>query len=321
MKSRALRSKNLITFFLPALIFPLSILPQTPSLVVQTPSVVRLWPAEAPGTEKSGLIEHVVERSADPAIRNRSIDQITEPVMEIFVPEKHSGIGILICPGGGYSYLAYDKEGVDIAQWLNSIGVTAFLLKYRLPGEDHIQTSEVPLQDAQRAMRIIRTYAVHWDIDSNKIGIMGFSAGGHLAATLGTSFNRESYIPEDLIDKASARPDFMVLLYPVTSMDSSITHAGSKANLIGNSPAPSEILKYSCEKQVTAATPEAFIALAADDTGVNPKNSLFFFDALRKAGVSAEIHIFERGGHGFGIRGAEGPVSAWTDLCEAWLYR
>ncbi len=276
---------------------------------------VLLWP----GSENIILDETITERSNDPAVSDRIIKGIISPSLQVFLPENPTGTAVLICPGGGYGYLAYDKEGVDIARWLNASGVTAFILKYRLPGEGHKNGRDVPLQDAQRAMRMIRSGARQWNIEPQKIGVMGFSAGGHLASMLGTCFDREVYPPQDSVDTISARPDFMVLLYPVISMDSAITHSGSRENLLGRSPNADVIKNYSGDLQVTSSTPPTFIALASDDTAVIPENSLCFYRALLASGVPAELHAFQQGGHGFCIRNARGPVSRWTGLCEHWL--
>jgi acetyl esterase/lipase len=239
--------------------------------------------------------------------------------LEIYLPEHPNGSAILICPGGAYSYLSYDKEGVDIARWLNSLGYTACILKYRLPAEGHAFRNDVPLMDAQRAIRLIRSNAIEWGLSSANIGVIGFSAGGHLASSLGTLYNRKVHEHMDQTDQISARPDFLILVYPVISMTDSITHAGSKNNLLGDSPADSLVYIFSTNLQVTSETPSTFIVHASDDGTVEPENSLLFYRAILQANVPAEMHIFEKGGHGFGIRQAEGPVGNWTKLCEEWL--
>jgi len=280
---------------------------------------ILLWPGEAPGSENVKISETVTHRSNDPAVSDRIIQGITTPSLQVFIPEKINGTAVLICPGGGYGYLSYDKEGVDIARWLNASRITAFILKYRLPCEGHENSSDVPLQDAQRAIRTIRSGASDWNIDPDKIGVMGFSAGGHLASMLGTCFNRNVYSPQDADDNISARPDFMILLYPVISMDSAITHSGSQNNLLGLSPGAEIITYYSSDLQVNSSTPSTFIALASDDASVIPENSLRFYRALLEAGVPIELHIFQQGGHGFCIRNAKGSVSQWTFLCVKWM--
>lgn len=280
---------------------------------------IALWPGIPPGSENLKLEEVIVERSDDSLIQNRLIKNIGKPSIVPYVPEKQNGSAILICPGGAYLYQAYDKEGVDIAQWFNSIGITAFILKYRLPAEGYSDGTNVPLMDAQRALRVIRSNADHWGIDTAKIGVIGFSAGGHLASSLGTLYQKNVYEGLDQADQQSARPDFMILMYPVISMMDSITHAGSKKNLLGESPDEDIVLQFSTDLQVNNATPPTFIVHASDDKAVIPENSLLFYRALLNANVPAELHMFEKGGHGFGIRQATGPVSKWTLLCEHWL--
>ncbi len=279
-----------------------------------------LWPEKAPGSENISIEETIINRSNDSTTFDRIIKNIANPSMMVLFPnEPSAGKAVLICPGGGYEYVSYDKEGVDIACWFNSLGYIAFILKYRLPAEGHKNGRNVPLQDAQRAIRIIRAHAEEWNIDKNNIGVIGFSAGGHLASTLGTCYDKCVYTPCDYVDSTSARPDFMILLYPVISMDSAITHTGSRDKLLGTSNNESTLKNYSTDLLVTASTPPAFIVHAKDDDCVVMENSQRFYRAMLKAGIPAEIHIFEQGGHGFGIRDAKGPVSQWTSLCERWL--
>ncbi|MBL7215566.1 MAG: alpha/beta hydrolase [Phycisphaerae bacterium] len=227
--------------------------------------------------------------------------------------------GIVICPGGGYAGLAMDHEGVQIAEWFNSIGVSAYVLKYRLPSDGY--RHPVPLMDAQRAIRLVRHNAEKWNINPAKIGIIGFSAGGHLASSVGTHFEKPVAVPEaaDEIGEISCRPDFMVLIYPVISMQDEITHKGSKDNLLGVNAEPAMVELLSNEKQVTPQTPPTFLVHASDDTAVVPENSVRFYQALLKANVPAELHMYLKGGHGFGIRPSAGPASQWTELCEKWM--
>lgn len=280
---------------------------------------VLLWPGIPPGSENVNLEDVVQERSTDTLIKNRKINNIGAPSIAAYLPNVPNGSVVLICPGGGYTNLSYDLEGVEIAQWLNSKGFTAFILKYRLPAEGHINGSNVPLMDAQRAMRLIRSNAKEWQIDSAKIGVIGFSAGGHLASSLGTLYDKKVYDQIEKTDQISARPDFMILIYPVISMEDSLTHKGSKKRLLGKSPDKSAVRNYSTNLQITPNTPPTFIVHANDDKTVVPENSLLFYNALNASGVSAELHIFQQGGHGFGIRKAKGPLSNWTMLCEKWL--
>jgi len=244
------------------------------------------------------------------------------PTLTPYLPEikKAKNPAVIICPGGGYSEVMVDHEGKQIAQRLNEIGITAFVLKYRLPANGY--RHPVPLMDAQRAIKLVRFNADKWNIDPNKIGIVGFSAGGHLASTAGTHFENQIKADDyifDEIDKLSCRPDFMILIYPVISMQDSITHHDSKQWLLGKDPNSAIVQLLSNETQVTPQTPPAFIVHCDDDDCVLPENSIYFYNALRKAHVPAEIHIFSKGGHGFGIRPQAGPAAQWPVLCESWM--
>ncbi|TCN25095.1 alpha/beta hydrolase [Mesobacillus foraminis] len=282
---------------------------------------ILLWDGAAPGSENVELTQQIIERSKDPKVLDRAIVGISKPSIIPFFPAKGkaNGTAVLIMPGGGYERVVFDKEGYDIAQWLNSKGVTAFVLKYRLPAEGHDQGHLAPLQDAQRAMRLIRENASEWGINADSLGVLGLSAGGHLASTLGTKYDEEVYKATSKTDQQSARPDFMILNYPVISMDEEITHAGSRKNLLGAQPSDEMAKLFSSELNVDQDTPPAFIVHANDDTGVPSKNSVLFYQALNEANVEAEMHIFRKGGHGFGIRLAEGPISLWTELAEEWM--
>jgi acetyl esterase/lipase len=221
---------------------------------------------------------------------------------------------VIICPGGGYSALCITYEGEEIAQKLNKLGVAAFVLKYRLPNKRTcINPSIAPLQDAQRAIQLIRENAVNWGIDPDKIGIMGFSAGGHLASTAGTHFNK-ILIPNS--KSTSVRPDFMVLVYPVISMEPGLTHAGSRENLLGDTASKDQLDLFSNEKQVTAQTPPTFLVHAGDDDLVPVENSLRFYEALKAHNVSVDMHIFSVGKHGFPLEPAK---SAWFDYFIKWM--
>ena len=283
------------------------------------PKETNIWPGSAPGSETVHLELNIDERSKEPGIHDRVISQVQTPKLEVFTPEHPNGTAIIICPGGGYKYLAYDHEGPVIAKRLNEDGVTAFVLTYRLPTEGHNNGHFVPLQDAQRAMRLIRSHAEEWGLDPNKLGIMGFSAGGHLASSLGTLYDEKIYDAIDEIDEASARPDFMVLIYPVISMEDGVTHSGSKERLLGKEPPYSLVRQHSSELRVDENTPPTFIALASDDPAVPPENSIRFFQSLLRAGVPAELHSFEKGGHGFGIRRTQGTNTQWPLLLSHWM--
>ena len=243
------------------------------------------------------------------------------PTITVYSPPEAGNIGttILILPGGGYGGLAIDKEGHDIARYLNTIGVTGVVLKYRLPRpEGFVFKHDVPLRDAVRAMRLIRHRAGEWGVDPGRVGVMGFSAGGHLAATVATQYERATEEPANPVDQHSARPDFQVLVYPVTSFRDSVGHGGSRKNLIGEAPAAELIDLYSNELQVTADTPPAFLVHTSDDR-VKVENSLVYYAALRAAGVPAELHIYEEGGHGYGIRPTGKPVATWHHRMRDWM--
>ena len=233
------------------------------------------------------------------------IENVQNPSIEIYLPSKsiRTGKAVVIFPGGSYRFLAYDWEGTDFAKALNARGIAAFVLKYRLPtSESIIDPKWAPLQDAQRAIRLVRFHAKKWSIDPTKVGIMGFSAGGHLASTLGTHYNRETLVRfKDTIDRLSARPDFMALIYPVITFDKKHYHGGSKNNLIGKNSSTDLVNEFSNNLHVNSNTPPSFLVHSADDKVVPIANSLLFYSALIKNGVSAEMHLYPRGGTWFCI--------------------
>jgi len=239
-------------------------------------------------------------------LRKDFMVKISEPRMYVYpAPAKNnSGTAVLICPGGGYTGVSVIKEGEEIAQWFNKLGVNAFVLYYRMPNGHH----EIPLKDAQTAMEIIHKRAKDWQIDKSKIGIMGFSAGGHLAATAGTRLSAKNN-----------RPDFMILAYPVITMDSVVTHRGSRQNLIGKKPEEVLVKLYSNELQVTAKTPPTFLFHAEDDKAVPVQNSLLFVDALKANKVPVEIYTFPEGGHGIGMRPTNPEADKWPVMLENWM--
>jgi acetyl esterase/lipase len=253
-------------------------------------------------------------------IRNERIYQVGTPGFYAFFPsnQENRGAAVVICPGGGYERLAYVIAGTQMAKWFNTLGVSAFVLNYRLPNSpDLVQREIAPLQDAERVMRIIRANAEKWGIKADKIGIFGTSAGGHLAANLGITTEDFAKIGDDL-DKFSFSPNFMILVSPVITM-SDYTHAGSKKNLLGENPSKELIEKYSLEKQVSSSSPPVFLVHAADDKSVSPRNSLMFYTALLDKNVSASLHIFPNGGHAIALRNNPGSTEEWTRLCEMWL--
>lgn len=279
-----------------------------------------LWPGTAPGSEGVKLVEQIVDSSNDPKDPLRSITAVSTPTIRAFIPEKPNGTSAIIIVGGGYMTLVIDKEGTDIAKWLNTLGITAFVVKNRLPAEGHKDGKNVPLQDVQRALRLIRSNANEWKLNPQKIGLFGFSAGGHLASTLGTNYNKNVYTAVDTTDKVSARPDFMVLAYG--------PHSGSSRQHLINpqqpliEPAVKQAIydEYPTSYQVTPDTAPTFLVTANNDDKVDARNSTRFYDALKAAGVPAELHIFQDGKHGFAIRNSKGyPIAIWTLLCENWL--
>jgi acetyl esterase/lipase len=246
------------------------------------------------------------------------VSKVLLPTLTIFLPpkEKATGIAVIICPGGGYTNLAMGYEGTEVAQRFNESGIAAFVLKYRIPNDKTMVRKEIgPLQDAQRAIMVLRTRAKEWGIDPKRIGIMGFSAGGHLAATAGTHFGIEE-IPNPA--HVSLRPDFMVLVYPVISFRGALAHTGSEHNLLGENPSPEKINAFSNEMQVTDQTPPAFLVHAKDDDAVPYQNSTVFADSLSKHHIPAEILLYEKGGHGFGMTNTT-DARLWMDRCIDWI--
>ncbi|MEN2488621.1 alpha/beta hydrolase [Flavobacterium sp. B11] len=276
--------------------------------------VIPLWDKIPDEVKASNYKEKEVLKNG----KMESTSQVSVPTLSIFIPKeaKPNQTAVVICPGGGYTHLAFDKEGTKVAEWFNSLGIAAFVLKYRMPSDLTMKNKNVgPLQDAQEAIRYVRQNASKWNIDPNKIGILGFSAGGHLASTASTHYDDKVY---ESAYKVSARPDFSLLIYPVISMENEITHKGSQTNLLGNNPSKELIDSFSNEKKVTSTTPPTFLIHATDDTVVIPENSINYYLALKKNGVSAELHIYEKGGHGFGL-GVGDTSKFWTRDCAEWL--
>ncbi len=262
------------------------------------PQTRYLWPDGAPQAQGEG--------DAD------------KPLLFVYLPaaDKATGAGVIVCPGGGYGGHAMDHEGVQIARFYNSIGVAAFVLRYRLSPYRH----PVPLMDAQRAIRLVRHDAKKYGVDPRRIGIMGFSAGGHLASTAGTHFDSGDANAKDSIDRESCRPDFLVLCYPVISFTESFQHGGSRRNLLGDKADDAKLTHYlSSEKQVTKDTPPTFLFHTNEDTGVPPENSVLLYLALRKAGVPAEMHIYAKGPHGVGLMPGDPVLSSWSKRLADWL--
>ncbi len=244
------------------------------------------------------------------------VSKITRPTLTIFpaLPETANGSAVIIFPGGGYWINAVSHEGLDVARRLNEHGITAFVVKYRIPNDQAMKDRKHgPLQDAQQAIAWVRANAATWNVDPARIGIMGFSAGGHLASSAGTHFDRP-VVPQTV----SVRPDFMILIYPVISFQPEVGHMGSRDQLIGKNPDPKDVVYFSNEQQVTKQTPPTFLVHAADDETVRVENTTRFFSQLRKHGVPAEMHIYQKGGHGFGMNNRL-STDDWMSICLNWL--
>ncbi|WP_220463989.1 alpha/beta hydrolase [Adhaeribacter radiodurans] len=273
---------------------------------------IPLWPKNKMPNSK-GL-------SLKDSITNERIYQVGTPGMYAYFPsdQENKRTAVVICPGGGYARLAYVISGLQLAKWFNTIGISAFVLNYRLPNSPDLKERQIgPLQDAQRAVRLIRANAAKWGINQEKIGIMGSSAGGHLATTLGT-YPEDVAAINDTYNKVSFRPNFMILISPVISLGT-YAHTGSRDNLLGDKPAKKLVERFSTELQVTAATPPTFLVHATNDNAVSPLNSVLFYQALLNHKIPASLHIFPQGGHAIALRNNPGSTQLWTNLCEEWL--
>ena len=269
---------------------------------------IDLWPEGVPGLRADATPEK---------IENARASNVHHPYMEVFPAPADQAVGtaVIICPGGAYLRLSIENEGSLIAQRLNKVGVTAFVLHYRMVEYGH----PAPMRDVLRAIRLVRSRAAEFGLKSDRIGVVGSSAGGHLAATAATLFNDPEGQTGAALDATSARPDFAVLLYPVITMKEPLTHAGSRRALLGATPAPELVERMSLETRVTKETPRTFLIAAEDDTTVPVENSLMFYQSLRNAKVAAEMHLWPKGGHGFGMRQDIGAAATWSDRCEDWM--
>ena len=265
-------------------------------LSAQNTMELPLWPAGAPNS--NGL------SGAEERLDGGRVSHVSTPSVTVYKAEKPNGMAIIMCPGGGYALLAMNHEGHDMAPWLNAQGITYIVLKYRMPNGHY----EVPLSDAEQAIRLVRQHAKEWNIRPDRIGIMGASAGGHLAASLATLYSSEE-----------TRPDFQILLYPVISMQTGVTHGGSRQNLLGKEPSLELTEKFTLEKQVNERTPQAFLVLSVDDRSVPPANGIHYFEALLQHQVPATLHVYPTGGHGWGFRDAFPYKRQWTGELEKWL--
>jgi acetyl esterase/lipase len=280
---------------------------------LQSQSVIPLYKDSIPNSRPSNDEEKTEYQNGITII-----SKISRPTLTIFLPAKETanGTAVVICPGGGYWVNAASHEGTDVAKEFAAMGVAAFVLKYRIPDDATMINREIgPLQDAQQALKLVRDHATEWNVNPGRVGIMGFSAGGHLASTAGTHFNNV-VIPN--VEKTSLRPDFMILIYPVISFNNIIGHRGSAEQLIGKTPTPEKITAYSNELQVTDQTPPAFLVHASDDDAVNPQNSILFYQALIQHKIPAELHIYQSGGHGFGMI-QKNKKELWMERCRNWM--
>jgi acetyl esterase/lipase len=277
-----------------ALLLVASIIAVGSQLAAAEPLVVQLWPGAVPG-EQGGVGEETITGNRG----SRQVTNVSRPALSVFqtAKEQNTGAAVIIAPGGGYRFLSWDHEGEDVATWLNKIGVTAIVLKYRVPQRS--EHPKYPLQDAQRAISLVRSKAKEWDLDEKKIGLLGFSAGGHLTGVAATSFDKRAYEPIDEADKSTCRPDFAVMIYA-----GGILQRGS-----------GELIS---DIRVTKDTPPTFLAHCSDDRG-SAEQSAQMYIALKRAGVPAELHIYATGGHGFGMRQSKNPVSQWPTRCEEWM--
>lgn len=280
--------------------------------IAHAQTIIKLYPGQVPNSmagpdEEKTLTDGIVR-----------IAHITRPTLTVYLPpkDKATGAAVVICPGGGYGINAYKHEGTDVAAALNKVGVACFVLKYRLPSDKAMKDKSIaPLQDAQQAMLVVRSRAAEWGLDPRRIGIAGFSAGGHLASTAATHYQKS------LIDNpgnVSLRPDFVILGYPVISFSDSIGHIGSRTNLLGAAPSADAIRLYSNELQVTGDTPQTFLMHAGDDDVVKVANSIHFYEALQRNNVPAELFIYPKGGHGFGLINPTSP-DRWLERCTDWM--
>jgi acetyl esterase/lipase len=272
------------------------------------PEIVPLWPEGVPGA---------LPNPSPDVVEDGRVSHVHVPTLSVYpaAPGVANGTAVIVCPGGGYGRLAMEHEGKAVAAWLNGLGVSAFVLKYRLAEYGH----PAPLRDVLRAVRTVRSGTARWKVDPSRIGVAGFSAGGHLASSAGTLFDAPEGRTGAPIDAVSARPDFLILIYPVITLEPPFSHRGSRENLLGKAPSPELVERLSTDRQVTGRTPPAFLVHGGTDTAVPVENSLAFYSALRRAGVPAELHAYQEGPHGIGLNPGHGPISDWPARCAEWL--
>lgn len=285
-----------------------------PEIWTKAPTIA-LWPGSPPGADS--FVPQPVPADAPPVfLRN-----ISKPDLHVFRPANPNGHAMLVVPGGAYWFVSVANEGADVAQRMTALGVTVFVLTYRLPGEGWKERSNVPLQDAQRAMRVIRWNASRFGIDANKVSVLGFSAGGHLAATLATQHAEHTYAKLDAADELDARPFSAGLVYPVVTMEKQWTHQMSRKLLLGESPSDADVAHRSAERHVSSSTPATFLVHAFDDDAVPVENSLRFMNAMRSAKRPVEAHFLQQGGHAFGVGFPNTTSAQWISLYSTWLQR
>ena len=296
----------LILFVMTAMILPAS----------AQPTVIPLWPEGVPAAIRPDA-PAAIGKLGDERHEDGRISHVSEPTLTLYpaAVDRPNGTAVIICPGGGYTRLSTEREGVQYANWLSTLGVTSFVLKYRMQEFGY----PAPLQDVLRAVRIVRSRAAEFKINPARIGVMGSSAGGHLAASAGTLFDHPAGKTGAALDAIVARPDFLILMYPVISMDDPVAHAGSRRALLGAAPTPEMLKLMSLEKQVTAATPPTLLIHTQEDQSVVIENSILFYQALTRAKVSAEFYAFEHGSHGMGMLDGLGTASEWPKRAEEWL--
>lgn len=297
-----------------------SLMPLTallPDIATATPTVLPLWPEGVPPATRPDAPAARGDIGPEQVDAGGGIRHVSVPTLTVVPPavDRPNGTAVIVCPGGGYSYLSMNREGTQYAAWLSTLGITTFLLKSRLQDWGH----PAPLQDVLRALRLVRSRAAEFGVDPQRVGVLGSSAGGHLAASASTLFDHPDGRTGAALDTTSARPDFAVLVYPVITMTGPATHAGSRRALLGDSPSPALQALMSLDQQVSPATPPTLLVHTQGDKSVPAQNSLLYFDALTRAGVPAELYVFEQGGHGIGMRDGLGTASAWPRRAEEWL--
>ncbi|MBP2168890.1 acetyl esterase/lipase [Erwinia toletana] len=282
--------------------------------------IINIWPfGDAPGASDSRAQPQIVDLAKLYEPHDRAATGVRCPEIALWHPEESNGITLLVAPGGGYQRIMIDKEGSALATFFTAMGYTLAVMTYRLPGDGHHEGADAPLADAQRAVRVLRDRA-QLGLNGKRIVMMGFSAGGHVAASLGTRFGEKTYPTQDAADSRSPRPDALVLVYPVISMRDGLAHEGSRERLLGAHPDNERVEDYSLETRVKGDTPQTLLIHAVDDPAVSVNNSMVFFTALRQCEVPVELHFYEKGGHGFGIRGvADLPLASWPMLVTEWL--